>query len=365
MRTSTTNRPVVSTKWPIAPVLDPLQIQAVTGWHCAEENGAWDIEAIVRDLGRHIVHSHLSGRPNRSDGPTNWYTVVFALKPDLLVAIGQPVPRYGLLRVWARSPERAESEFRRLRNAYFRPPPARMDADKAEFFVLTIRSGEPMARAVTISPKIRTAAELCLHYGKDFEKWHRQFVAQLKVRQNGVTILRGSPGTGKSTYVRHLLYGLKETHRFYCLPISAYAMLSSPAYVDFWIAETDHHKNVSKVVVIEDAEGLLVERGSDNQESLSNLLNIADGFLGDFLRLHVICTVNAAVSKLDPAIVRPGRLIATREFRRLTPAEAEALACTRGLILQPQADYSLAEIYNGFRLGEDSTAEKRHVGFAV
>jgi hypothetical protein len=96
MRTSTIKRPLVSTKWPIGPVLDPLQIQTVTGWHCAEENGAWDIETLVRDLRPYISHSHLSGRPTFPDAPTNWYTVVFALKPDLLVAIGQPVPGYGL-----------------------------------------------------------------------------------------------------------------------------------------------------------------------------------------------------------------------------------------------------------------------------
>jgi hypothetical protein len=358
-------QPLISTKWPNTIGLNPFQIHAVTGWHCADEVGLWDIETLVRDLRTQLVHSHWCGRAAAPDTPRNWYTIVFALEQNLFVAIGQQLPGYSLLRVWAHSPERAEAEFVRLRKAYFRQPSARTDTDKAEFFVLTFRLGEPMARAVTISPKIRTAADLVLNYGKDFEEWHRQLVAQLKVQQSGVTILRGSPGTGKSTYLRHLLYELKETHRFYCLPLSVYPMLSSPACVDFWLGETDQNKNVSKVVVIEDAEGLLVERGIDNQESLSNLLNIADGFLGDFLKLHVICTVNAAVSKLDPAIVRPGRLIATREFRRLTPAEAEMLAQTRGLSLQPQDSYSLAEIYNSFRFGDGSISEERHVGFAA
>lgn len=51
-----------------------------------------------------------------------------------------------------------------------------------------------------------------------------------------------------------------------------------------------------------------------------------DGFLRDPLRIHVIAPGNCALSQLDPADIRPGRLVGYREFRRRTRKEAVALA---------------------------------------
>jgi hypothetical protein len=129
-------------------------------------------------------------------------------------------------------------------------------------------------------------------------------------------------------------------------------MLCSPDCIDFWL--TENRQKLGKVVVIEDAESLLARRASDNQEALSNLLNIADGFIGDYLRLQLICTISAPIKDLDPAVTRPGRLIASREFGKLTRQQALRLAETLGITLQPQDSYSLAEIYNRNDL--------RHVG---
>jgi len=73
-----------------------------------------------------------------------------------------------------------------------------------------------------------------------------------------------------------------------------------------------------------------------------NLLNIDDGYLGDYLKIHIIATTNAPVRELDPAILSPGRLLGCREFRRLTRPEAQRLAQAKGLALADQPDFSLA-----------------------
>jgi len=78
---------------------------------------------------------------------------------------------------------------------------------------------------------------------------------------------------------------------------------------------------------------------------VSSVLNMGDGFLGKYLKVHLVLTCNTATHRLDSAILRPGRLIGTREFRRLTTAEALRLANAKGLKLPDQPDYSLAEIY--------------------
>ncbi|HMJ06275.1 MAG TPA: AAA family ATPase [Chthoniobacterales bacterium] len=180
-----------------------------------------------------------------------------------------------------------------------------------------------------------------------------------------MAILQGLPGTGKTSYLRHLMCELRRSHRCYFFPITSYPLLTSPACVDFWLGEHERYKDFEKIVVIEDAESLLLTRGPDNQEVLSNLLNLADGFLGDCLKLQVICTVNTPTAKLDPAVIRPGRLIASREFRRLSPLEAERIAERRGIKLEPQESYSLAEIYNRNNSRKRKSAGHRRIGFAT
>jgi hypothetical protein len=117
-------------------------------------------------------------------------------------------------------------------------------------------------------------------------------------------------------------------------------------------------------VVLEDAEDLLVQRGADNRDKVSSLLNISDGLLGEFLQMHLLRTVNCAIEKLDPAIVRPGRLHACREVKRLSRDQAQSLAAAKGLKLPEQGDYSLAEIYRLPIIGGPPTTEKT-LGFAV
>lgn len=357
--------PRMVVKWPDGPALDPYQIDAVNGWHCVDEGGSWDVPAIFDALRKTLVHSHWCGRPSSQTSAKEWRTIVFAPKKNLFIAIGQHTPEYSLLRVWADSPETAEAEFRKLRAKYFRERQRDDHPDKAEFYVLTIRMGEPLVRMVSVTPKLRTADELQLHYGEDFLEWHLHFLRQLKTKSSGLAILQGVPGTGKTSYLRHLMCELRRSHRCYFFPITSYPLLTSPACVDFWLGEDEQYKDFAKIVVIEDAESLLLSRGTDNQEALSNLLNLADGFLGDCLKLQVICTVNAPTDKLDPAIIRPGRLIASREFRRLSPLEAERIAEGRGIKLEPQESYSLAEIYNHKHSRERISAVNRRVGFAA
>ena len=121
---------------------------------------------------------------------------------------------------------------------------------------------------------------------------------------------------------------------------------------------------MKKVVVLEDAEDLLKGHNAENRSKVSSLLNIADGLLGEFLQMHLICTVNCSMDQLDPAIGRPGRLIGYREFKRLDYYQAHRLADAKGLKLQEQTDYSLAEIYRQPVIGGLPTTAKA-LGFGA
>jgi hypothetical protein len=101
------------------------------------------------------------------------------------------------------------------------------------------------------------------------------------------------------------------------------------------------------VVILEDSDAALMTRGSDNREQVSAILNLSDGMLADFLRLQIICTINCSAADIDPALLRPGRLLCHRVFGRLDYTQATRLAESLGRKLPQARDYSLAEVFAG------------------
>jgi hypothetical protein len=96
-------------------------------------------------------------------------------------------------------------------------------------------------------------------------------------------------------------FARQDGHRFYYVPASSAAVLTSPEFVGFWMHQNRRHEGKRKIVIFEDAEDLLLQRDQESRSKVSNLLNATDGFLSDQLRLHIIATVNCPLSQLDPA----------------------------------------------------------------
>lgn len=103
-------------------------------------------------------------------------------------------------------------------------------------------------------------------------------------------------------------------------------------------------------------------RGTDNREQVSAILNLSDGMLADFLRLQIICTINCTIAEIDPALLRPGRMLCHRVFRRLDYPEAARLAASLGRKLPEEHDYSLAEVFAGNGTEE---VNRPRIGFAA
>jgi len=113
---------------------------------------------------------------------------------------------------------------------------------------------------------------------------------------------------------------LRKIHVFLFMPLRIGWMFNAPDTLRFWVEQKQQRPGRQMVVILGDAEHFLMERGPDNASSVSDLINAGDGLLGDFLQLHLICTVNCEVDRLDRAVTRPGRMQASREFKRLTPS---------------------------------------------
>ena len=66
------------------------------------------------------------------------------------------------------------------------------------------------------------------------------------------------------------------------------------------------------------------EAKSTSGQSLSRLLNLTDGLLGQGRKVLVAITTNEDLARLHPAVTRPGRSLAHLELGPLAPAEALA-----------------------------------------
>jgi hypothetical protein len=265
--------------------------------------------------------------------------------------------------VAATDAQRAASVLSELRKEFF--PQAETDAQGPAFFIMTGHSGGSQ-RASLEKKHLLDPAQLALHYGEGFPEWTDEFLRNLS--EPGISILRGEAGTGKTSFLRHAMCALSETHRFYFVPVDNFGMLSSGSLTEFWKSEQRHYSSASKVLVLEDAETLLSERRPDKSSPVAALLNLTDGLMTQYIRLHLICTLNCKVEDVDQALLRPGRLRCFRSFERTPRERALRLAERYGLTLSDRADYTLAEIFASPNFSRNTAGvgkEKGPVGFST
>ncbi len=207
-------------------------------------------------------------------------------------------------------------------------------------------------KKVQISP---TVLELSKYYNNGFEKVDRVIKERLnKADDKGLVLLHGVPGTGKTTYIRYLIGELDKEVLF--LPPQVAAQMTSPDMLDFFVS------NPNTILVIEDAEELIIDRGQQQGSAVSALLNLTDGLLSDCLNIQVICSFNTDIARVDSALMRKGRLIASYEFKPLEVEMANALTKELKTDVVYTVPKTLAEIFN-YEEEDYQVPKKRVVGF--
>lgn len=202
----------------------------------------------------------------------------------------------------------------------------------------------------------KTRLDIGLYYEDDFAPVDDVIRKRLNRKNDkGIVLLHGLPGTGKTTYLRYLIGKVNKKVLFLSADVAANIM--DPGFIQLLIDHPD------SVIIIEDAEHIIADRRNSNSSAVSNLLNVSDGLLADFLNVQLICTFNCPLTMVDSALLRKGRLIASYEFGKLSVEKASRLREVLG-IAQPVTDpMTIAEITHPQEIRNDTAATKTVIGF--
>jgi transcriptional regulator of acetoin/glycerol metabolism len=175
---------------------------------------------------------------------------------------------------------------------------------------------------------------LNVNYGAGFSEFHYKFMERMKNSKKGISLLHGTPGTGKTTYIRQIISELNQMKKtiLYVGPEMVeniikpdfFTFLKNEVTNRYMINSEEENENSNFVLILEDAEKILAARDkNNNSNSIINLLNMSDGILNDILNMQIIASFNMPIEEIDPAVLRAGRLIANKKFKKLSGSNLE------------------------------------------
>jgi hypothetical protein len=288
-----------------------------------------------------------------------WLTIERAITGPLVFAViarGEGVSvamevgtRYAEIRVTAVSQERAETVLAEMQS---RAEHA-IDSEKTEIRVWSNRRSGTYDDRLLESP---TWLSIAHNYPPKVREQLARLMQQKSPEKNAgrLILLHGEPGTGKTSAIRSLtrewapwcsVQYLTDPEKLFNEAEYLSEVLDEPARDPrgprFDAASKEDE--TWRLLVAEDSDEFL--RSNARQEAgaaLGRILNLSDGIFGQHEKVMVLLTTNEEVNRLHPAIVRPGRCLASIEFARFTTAEARVWL--NGAARTPSRPQTLAQL---------------------
>jgi hypothetical protein len=184
-----------------------------------------------------------------------------------------------------------------------------------------------------------------------------------------IVLWHGPPGTGKSHAIRALIktwepwcdanyivdpdvvFSRAATLMDLLIGRRSYGLVSTSSYPDD--AFVLHGSDRWRLFIMEDTDEFLKADAKERRgQAMSRLLNTADGFIGQGLKVLFLITTNEPMHAIHQAVSRPGRCIANTEVGTFNQEEARRWLANHGMPTYEFPTYenvSLADCYDALR----------------
>lgn len=195
--------------------------------------------------------------------------------------------------------------------------------------------GQRMEMQVFIEEPQPTPDEFYPYIEGGVEAYYQRYIDS----NAAILLLRGEPGTGKTSFIRNLVW---KTRLNTIITYEQQLYETDEMFVHFM---THTHYNL---LVMEDADQMLVSRESEGNRIMAKFLNVADGLIRLPQKKIIISSNVMEERKIDSAMLRPGRCFDRPFFRKLTGREAARAAEVAGRPFHGSLneEYTLAEVLN-------------------
>jgi hypothetical protein len=164
-------------------------------------------------------------------------------------------------------------------------------------------------------------------------------------------LFHGPPGTGKTRSILSLFSEWQD----WCVPsvvTDPERFFGNANYLNDLLFNSEDHDKWLLIVIEDGDEFLNVDEKTDKGQSIGRLLNVADGIVGQGLRVLTLMTTNVEMEYLNPAVVRTGRCMANLQFPTFDSAEAAKWLSLQGSetpLPEGLESPTLAELYGLLR----------------
>lgn len=175
-------------------------------------------------------------------------------------------------------------------------------------------------------------------------------------RNRGIVLLHGMPGTGKTTYLKHLLSTLDK--KSVVVPTDFIQSLNFPAVISLL------HRTPDIIIVCEDIDDFVMEGNILGTSWVTNVANYTDSVLSHYNNVRFLFTCSQPPDKLAKPLTRSGRIMASYEFKPLTVEKCNALLAIRYPGCTTDHEMTLADVIN-YHEKPHLKGKNGRIGFAL